>query len=325
MSKNSIDWEEESAQSQLHDHRQTDKKPLVKTEVLDFDLDLGESSQIVVSECAESSQIVVSNMAESSKSCEVGEANKLAGIQNYNVWKIKMEAILRRERLWGLVETNRSIAVFPAEIDGVFYPNEEKLRSAKQRARFGLILSVADNLLGIVAGKPDLADSWDLLRRMYNACDQQQILYLTNKLHSMILKEGGDVTTYLMEGSNLRNHLMTLGETISDKQLINIVLNGLPRSYDMVVQGISYFQNPTYEDVMGKILAEAQRLLAREQKLGQGEALAVQGPYHFGQTRGGRSGRRGFACPNFNIFGYPRPYGYPPFQIRSPSPGQFRN
>jgi hypothetical protein len=51
----------------------------------------------------------------------------------------------------------------------------------------------------------------------------------------MILKEGGDVTTYLMEASNLRNHLVTLGETISDKQLINIVLNGLPRSYDMVV------------------------------------------------------------------------------------------
>jgi hypothetical protein len=174
-------------------------------------------------------------MTESSKPCEVGEANKLVGILNYNVWKIKMEAILRKERLWGLVEMNRSITIFPAEIDGISYPNEEKLRSAKQRARSGLILLVADNLLGIVAGKTDPADSWDLLRRMYNAGDQQQILFLTNKLHNMILKEGGDVTTYLMEASNLRNHLVTLGETISDKQLINIVLNGLPRSYYMVV------------------------------------------------------------------------------------------
>jgi hypothetical protein len=92
-------------------------------------------------------------MAESLKSCEVGEPNKLAGIQNYNVWKIKMEAILRRERLWGLVEMNRSITVFPAEVDGISYPNEEKLRSAKQRARSGFILSVADNLLGIAASK----------------------------------------------------------------------------------------------------------------------------------------------------------------------------
>jgi hypothetical protein len=140
-----------------------------------------------------------------------------------------------KREIRGLVKMNRSIAVCPAEIDGISYPNEEKLRSAKQRARSGLIFLVANNLLGIVACKTNPADSWDLLRRMYNAGDQQQILFLTNKLYSMILKEGGDVTTYLMEASNLRNHLVIFGETISDKQLINIVLNGLPRSYDMVV------------------------------------------------------------------------------------------
>jgi hypothetical protein len=92
-------------------------------------------------------------MTESSTPCEVGEANKLIRIQNYNVWKIKIESILRRERLWGLVETNRTIIVFLTTIEGVSYPNEEELQSEKQRARSGLILSVADNLLGIVAGK----------------------------------------------------------------------------------------------------------------------------------------------------------------------------
>lgn len=70
---------------------------------------------------------------------------------------------------------------------------------------------------------------------MYNAGDQQQILYLTNKIHNISLAEGGDVTTYLMEASNLRNHLCALGEVISDRQLVNIVLNGLPRSFNMVV------------------------------------------------------------------------------------------
>ena len=43
-------------------------------------------------------------MAESSKSCEVGESNKLSGLLNYYVWKIKIEAVLRREKLWSLVE-----------------------------------------------------------------------------------------------------------------------------------------------------------------------------------------------------------------------------
>ena len=67
---------------------------------------------------------------------------------------------------------NKFIIVFLAEVDGISYANEEKHRFAKQRARSGLILLVAENLLGIVVGKLDPADSWDLLRRMYNASDQ---------------------------------------------------------------------------------------------------------------------------------------------------------
>jgi hypothetical protein len=67
------------------------EKPKVKVEFSEFsDLDFFEHNQLAVV-----------GMTKSSKPCEVGEANKLIGIQNYNVWKIKMEAILRRERLWG--------------------------------------------------------------------------------------------------------------------------------------------------------------------------------------------------------------------------------
>jgi hypothetical protein len=51
-----------------------------------------------------------------------------------------MEAILRRERLWRLLETNRSVTSFPTVIDGISYPSEEKFRFEKQRARSGLIL-----------------------------------------------------------------------------------------------------------------------------------------------------------------------------------------
>jgi hypothetical protein len=64
-----------------------------------------------------------------------------------------------KREIRGLVKMNRSIAVCPAEIDGISYPNEEKLRSAKQRARSGLIFLVANNLLGIVACKTNPADS----------------------------------------------------------------------------------------------------------------------------------------------------------------------
>jgi hypothetical protein len=247
-------------------------------------------------------EIEPDDMAESSKSCEVGEANKLLGVHNYGVWKIKSEAIYRRERVWCFVHTKRTPASFPCIIEGILFATEEKFLSEKQRVQSGMILSVCDSLTAIVAGKQDPADSWDILKRMYDSGDQQHMLFLTNKLHSISLKEGGDVTTYLIETSNLRNHLRTLGEEVSNKQLITIVLNGLPRSYDMIVQGTSYILNPTFEDVMEKILTETQCMEAWNLKHGQEEALSVQfrpnfrgNPNYF---RGGRQGR-----------GYPRPFG----------------
>ena len=43
------------------------------------------------------------SVVESSKHCEVGKSNKLSGLQNYNVWKIKMEAVFRQEKVWSQV------------------------------------------------------------------------------------------------------------------------------------------------------------------------------------------------------------------------------
>ena len=85
---------------------------------------------------------------------------------------------------------------------------------------------MVDSLIALVAGKPDPADAWDALWRLYDTGNQQHILLLTNQLYSMRMKEGSDVLTYLMEASNLRDHLATqLGQTITDQQLTNIILN----------------------------------------------------------------------------------------------------
>ena len=49
------------------------------------------------------------------------------------------------------------------------------------------------------------------------------------------MKEGHNVSSYLVEASNLRNHLIALEKSVLDKQLINIVLNALLCSYEMII------------------------------------------------------------------------------------------
>ena len=68
------------------------------------------------------------------------------------------------------------------------------------------------------------------------------------------MREGEDINTYLTDAMNLHNQLKCYGEAIEDKTLINLVLNGLPQSYKMIIQGITYLTNPTFDIVMGNSL-----------------------------------------------------------------------
>lgn len=54
---------------------------------------------------------------------------------------------------------------------------------------------------------------------------------LTNKLNRMSMKEGGDISTYLIEAVDIKNQLNAFSETIANKMLINIILKMMWQSY----------------------------------------------------------------------------------------------
>jgi hypothetical protein len=234
---------------------------------------------------------------------EIGETSKLQGLSDYNIWGIKMEAIYRKEQVWGIVENKTTPVAFHFTLNRALYANEDKLNKIKATVRSSMILSVSNKVIPLLAKKLDPAYSRNLLRLMFNASDQQQCLILTNKLFCISMKERSDVATYLNKASDLRDRLKSLRDDIPDKTLNNIVLNGLPRSYEMTIQGITYITNPSFEEVMGKILTKSHRLAAREHRIGSEEALYTQTtvqqgtftprPWKPNQFRGNQYHRRG--------------------------------
>ena len=78
------------------------------------------------------------------------------------------------------------------------------------------------------------------------------------------MREGEDINTYLTDAMDLRNQLKCYGEAIRDKTLINLVLNGLPKSYERIIQGIIYLTNPTFNIVMEKLFTEMHRKILRD-------------------------------------------------------------
>jgi hypothetical protein len=55
---------------------------------------------------------------------------------------------------------------------------------------------------------------------------------LKNELRDMKINDDNSITSYFVRISQLRDQLQAIEEIISEKKLVNIILNGLPKTWD---------------------------------------------------------------------------------------------
>lgn len=79
-----------------------------------------------------------------------------------------------------------------------------------------------------------------------------------------------------MEAIDRKNKQKAFKKIIVNKTLIDIILNGLQQNYKMVIQGITYMNQPSFEDVMNQFLTKIHQMAIKEEKLGQEEVIAVR-------------------------------------------------
>ena len=117
---------------------------------------------------------------------------------------------------------------------------------------------------------------WKTLKQQFHLGDQSQILTLMSQLQLLKLTKGGTVDEYLKKARELKNRLGNMGEKLSDRNVNQIVLNGLPRSYESTIQTLSYLNaSMTFEQLSTSLMSESHKREHRNQKLGEDEALAA--------------------------------------------------
>ena len=79
---------------------------------------------------------------------------------------------------------------------------------------------------------------YEALNRLYESKDISRNLTLRNQLHNMKMDNSESVTSYLMRVSQIRDQLATIGDVISDKELVTTTLNGFPTFWIPFVQGV---------------------------------------------------------------------------------------
>ena len=140
---------------------------------------------------------------------------------------------------------------------------------------------------------------------------------LTNQLHLLKMSEGGSMEDYGNKTTKLKNHLLSMGEMVPDKNICQSMLNGLPRSYEGVVTTLSNLDTLlTFDQLAAKLLMEVARQEQRTSQLGDEEALATYVHHaNMFQPRGSITPHfcGQFPRPNLRGRGYPR-NGYQHFR-----------
>ena len=182
---------------------------------------------------------------------------------------------MRGESLWAITEEEIRPDQYPVTVDGEQYTLAQ-LKRKKALACKILVMAVYDDMVDTVASHTNPTLAWRALKDAFHSGDQGQVLGLISQLTTMRLTEGAPVEDYLKRSHELRNKLMSMRETVTDKTLCQLTLNGLPRSYESMIQTITHQSVAlNFEQILASLLTETHRRESHTIQLGDKEALAA--------------------------------------------------
>ncbi|GJV90696.1 gag-pol polyprotein [Tanacetum coccineum] len=209
------------------------------------------------------------------------EIKKFNG-NNFSMWKLKMKAILRKDKCLA------AIGERPAAWDEM-----------DENAIANLHLALADEVLSSIEEKKSAKDIWDHLARLYEA----------RSLHNK-KTESTSVTEHVNNLNTLFSQLTSLSCKIDSQERAEILLQSLPDSYDQVIINLTSNVLTDYlvfDDVAAAILEEENRRNNwedRQTSSRQVEALVVKrgrsmepgssGSHNHGKSKTGK--KKNFKC-----------------------------
>lgn len=190
----------------------------------------------------------------SSSILALSDSDKLTD-NNYHIWKIKIETLLRAKNAWQIaLEKEDKPKTAGAD-----------LTSWEERDSAGVIvlkLSISDPLLVYVENLTTTAEIWKCFEKLYGQKNKARIVALKEELFKIHMKETETVTEFMHKVISLRNDLLSAGSTISDSELVEMVASKLPKSFDVTINTITnndQIATMTLDTLTGLLLRQEQR------------------------------------------------------------------
>lgn len=105
---------------------------------------------------------------------------------------------------------------------------------------------------------------YDKLVGMYEINNLNHILSVKNQIKDIKMKKGDTVQSYFMRLSQLQDQLFSAGESMSDRELVLVAVQGLPPIWETFITTISTNDKfSSFDELVGKCTQEETRMISR--------------------------------------------------------------
>jgi hypothetical protein len=181
--------------------------------------------------------------------------DRLDGVSNFSSWKSRLQVTLE----------NYLLDVVTKTLPGTTTDIEKKIRNEEDvKARKLIIYSVRDHLLPRIANLKTTYEMYESLKEMFESDNTLRDLTLKRQLKSMKMTKGDTFSIFFMKLSEIKQQPETIGEIMSDRELVLTTLQNLPKSQEPFLQSISVREAlPTFDHLWTDCTQEELRLKNR--------------------------------------------------------------
>jgi hypothetical protein len=167
--------------------------------------------------------------------------NKLEGSYNFREWKTMIDLILDKNKVLDIV--NGKI-MEPHFEEGKYKEPQnaasmEKFKDNDINAMSIILDFVKYHLISYISRLDSSKNIYDALTNIFSVRNIGQVMGMKNELRDMKMNDDDNIPSYFVRISQLRDQLQAIEEIISEKELVNIVLNGLPKTWDAFFGGMN--------------------------------------------------------------------------------------
>jgi hypothetical protein len=141
----------------------------------------------------------------------------------------------------------------------------EKFKDVDINAMSIIVDSIKYHLIPYISHLDSSKKMYNALTNLFSVRNIGQVMSLKNELRDMKMNDDDSITSFFVRISQLRDQLQAIEEITSKKELVNIVLNGLPKTWDAFAASMNTRKEyPTFEELWTCCAQEESRINAKE-------------------------------------------------------------